>query len=117
MREKLFDYVLNPDHPVGRHKARVFLSVLGIERIHADVLAEVIKQGLARSPAEKRKETQSNELWTTYHQIVGLNGKTAILTVGWEIAQTEPLQPQLVSCYIDLKNQRKLERLLRLGNT
>jgi hypothetical protein len=27
--EKLWDYCLNLDHPRGRHKARVFLSVLG----------------------------------------------------------------------------------------
>jgi len=27
---KLRDYALNPDHPVGKHKAKVFESVLGL---------------------------------------------------------------------------------------
>ena len=26
---KLWDYCLNPEHPVGKHKARVFAAVLG----------------------------------------------------------------------------------------
>jgi len=30
--EKLRDYVLDPEHFLGRHKARVFASVLGIRR-------------------------------------------------------------------------------------
>ncbi|MDX6494137.1 MAG: hypothetical protein QOE17_123, partial [Gaiellales bacterium] len=30
--EKLVDYCLDPEHPQGTHKARVFLSALGIGR-------------------------------------------------------------------------------------
>ncbi|MBW4596036.1 MAG: hypothetical protein KME46_24830 [Brasilonema angustatum HA4187-MV1] len=29
-RQKLSGYCLNPEHPEGRHKARLFKSVLGI---------------------------------------------------------------------------------------
>jgi len=114
-REKLYDYALNPEHPIGRHKARVFRSVLGIERSHADVLAEVIKQSLERAYAERREVTQYGELWVTHHAIVGLNGNSAIVTVGWVIDPRNPEQPRLVTCYIDLENQESLERLLRLG--
>ena len=38
--EKLRDYVLSPDHEHGRHKARVFLSALGIDRDSWEYLHE-----------------------------------------------------------------------------
>ena len=31
-REKLEGYLLNPEHEIGRHKARVFAATLGIRR-------------------------------------------------------------------------------------
>jgi len=33
--EKLSDYSFSPDHPVGKHKARVFETSLGLRREHA----------------------------------------------------------------------------------
>lgn len=39
---KLRDYCLNPHHPVGKHKARVFSSQLGIERGDAHWLKKEI---------------------------------------------------------------------------
>lgn len=39
---KIEDYVLNPRHWEGRHKARVFESVLGITLANRDVLREAI---------------------------------------------------------------------------
>jgi hypothetical protein len=40
--EKLRDYCLNPQHPRGRHKARVFASRLGITAKHADMLRSAL---------------------------------------------------------------------------
>jgi hypothetical protein len=39
---KIEDYVLNPNHWEGRHKARVFESVLGITLDNQQVLREAI---------------------------------------------------------------------------
>ena len=39
---KLTDYALNPDHPLGKHKARVFESVLGLTREDAEFLQKEI---------------------------------------------------------------------------
>jgi len=36
--EKLLNYSLNPNHPVGKHKARVFRAALGITMEHAEWL-------------------------------------------------------------------------------
>ena len=38
--EKLRDYCLNADHPRGKHKARVFLSALGLTSEHAEWLQD-----------------------------------------------------------------------------
>lgn len=37
---KLRDYCLNPAHPRGRHKARVFASILGLTAAHTEFLRE-----------------------------------------------------------------------------
>lgn len=58
-REKLADYVLNSGHPEGRHKARVFLSALGISASDAAWLADAILAGLRQSEAV----LQSNIRW------------------------------------------------------
>jgi hypothetical protein len=44
--EKLRDYVLSPDHVHGRHKARVFLSALGIDQNNWEYLREQIITGV-----------------------------------------------------------------------
>jgi hypothetical protein len=46
---KLEDYCLNPLHPEGRHKARVFESALGITRANAEILRSAIQHAAATS--------------------------------------------------------------------
>ena len=38
---KLRDYCLNPQHPRGQHKARVFRSALGLDESNAEELRQV----------------------------------------------------------------------------
>ena len=40
---KIRDYCLNPAHPLGRHKARVFLSALGLTAADSVELSGVLK--------------------------------------------------------------------------
>ncbi len=40
--QKLIGYCLNPEHPSGKHKARVFNSRLGITANNVDTLRELI---------------------------------------------------------------------------
>jgi hypothetical protein len=57
---KIEDYSLNPAHPRGRHKARVFREALGLERGDAawlrDVLIEAAREGEALQLATTRGE-------------------------------------------------------------
>jgi len=46
--EKLERYCLNPLHPVGKHKARVFGSALGLTESDAKTLKRLILEGTAR---------------------------------------------------------------------
>lgn len=41
---KLRDYSLNPNHPEGKHKARVFLDKPGLNRNDAEQLRQIILQ-------------------------------------------------------------------------
>jgi len=51
---KLRDYVLNPENPRGKHKARVFLRTLGFDWRDAETLARQISHGLASEGCEDR---------------------------------------------------------------
>ena len=51
---KLEDYVLNPRHREGRHKARVFESALGVTLANGDVLRHAI-----HSAAENSDDAES----------------------------------------------------------
>jgi hypothetical protein len=111
--EKFRDYILNMDHPQGRHKAIVFKRMLSIERHHADVLAEIIRGTLGRASAQKGQADEYGERWATYHEIIGLNGQSAIVTVAWMFKSDAPDIPVLISSYIELDQQDKLAQLLR----
>ena len=43
---RIVDYALNPNNPVGRHKARVFASALGFDRSNVHLLIEEIQRGV-----------------------------------------------------------------------
>jgi hypothetical protein len=49
---KLRDYCLNPAHPRGRHKARVFVSALGLTAEHAEELQAVLLTAAVTQDAE-----------------------------------------------------------------
>ncbi len=103
------------EHAHGRHKATVFRDVVGIEGRHADVLAELLRSTLPSAPAEQGKAGQYGDYWTTYHRIIGLNGRPAIVTVGWIFKKEKGRAPQLISCYIEMKKQQRLGELYGLA--
>lgn len=111
---KLRDYALDPDHPEGKNKARVFKAALGMERGHADVLAKVLRSTLVRSPAVRGVKNRYGELWNTYHDIVGLNGQPVVVTAAWIYRIEQVDVPVLISCYIEPQGRRKLTEALKV---
>ena len=113
--EKLRNYALDPNHPEGMHKARVFKAALGIEQTHADVLARILKESLFRAPAVSGIKDQHGQRWTTYHEVVGLTGKPAVVTVIWIYRPEQADVPVLISCYIEPEGSGKLEEAQKSG--
>jgi hypothetical protein len=48
--DKLRDYALDPDHPTGRHKVRVFAATLGIRQTDWAFLRDEILERVTDSP-------------------------------------------------------------------
>lgn len=56
--EKLTDYCLNPNHPSGKHKARVFASALGITPEKANDLRELIAKAAIEREVVQQNSTE-----------------------------------------------------------
>ena len=96
---KIEDYVLNPRHWEGRHKARVFESVLGISLANQQVLRQAIL-----SAAENSNEAQPlgynghGEVYALRFRLETQRGHAMVLTA-WIIRDSEDF-PRLITCYI-----------------
>jgi hypothetical protein len=96
---KLEDYSLNPLHWEGRHKARVFESVLGITLANANVLRDAIRSAAASSNnAESRGDNRFGEVFTLRFSMTAERGNAVVLT-GWIVLHGEDF-PRLTTCYI-----------------
>jgi hypothetical protein len=95
--EKLVDYCLNPDHPRGKDKARVFASVLGITQNNASQLATLVQQAAVNGEVSKETTTAFGRYyrvdWTMPSQ------PDVVLRTIWEIAVGEEI-PRLVSAFL-----------------
>lgn len=94
---KLRDYCLNPSHPEGRHKARLFAAALSMTDGDADELRTALLQVV-----------QSNDAMVGRHDAYGQRyqidfafdwrGRRAILRSGWIIEHGSTI-PRLTTCY------------------
>ncbi len=96
--EKLTDYCLNSLHPVGKDKAIVFKSALGLTDQDADYLKEAILKALSKYKASIMREDQYGKRYTVDVKIRNLE-KEAIVRTGWLIKKDEDF-PRLTTCYI-----------------
>jgi hypothetical protein len=96
---KIEDYVLNPSHWEGRHKARVFESVLGITSSNQQVLREAILAAAVNSDkAEAFGDNGHGLVYVLRFPLTTANGTAMILTA-WIIRHEEDF-PRLITCYI-----------------
>ncbi|MBI3157606.1 MAG: hypothetical protein HYZ20_19675 [Burkholderiales bacterium] len=98
---KLRDYVLNPDHPEGGHKARVIAAVLGFDRSTRAQLEAEILRALPASPAVERGRKPFGREYTVDVPVTGPAG-SGIVRTGWMILEGEN-HPRLVSAYVRRK--------------
>jgi hypothetical protein len=96
---KLEDYVLNPAHPEGRHKAHVFESVLGIRREHAAQLRKALLDAAARSDAAVPKgDNGFGMVFVLTFSLQTEKGSGNVLSA-WIIRHGEDF-PRLTTCYM-----------------
>ena len=93
---KLRDYVLNPGHPEGRHKARVFLSALGVTAADSAWLASALLRNLGAVEAVLMESTPWGTLYRADVQIWRGN-RCAKVRTGW-LCQGEATK--LTTCFI-----------------
>ncbi len=96
--EKLRGYVLDPQHPRGRHKARVFAAALGITTDDAEGLRDDI---LAAALNHDATTTAHNGYGQRYvlDFPVERRPKRAVVRTTWIVLDNEGF-PRLTSCYV-----------------
>lgn len=95
---KLTEYCLSPTHLRGKHKARVFESVLGITLEHALMLQAVLEDAAAENDAIQG----ASDLYGTRYIIdfeLSWNEKTAIVRSCW-IFRAGETSPHFLTCYV-----------------
>jgi Domain of unknown function (DUF6883) len=98
---KLRDYSLNPLHPEGKHKARVFASLLGFTAADAETLRNIILNAILIEEAIEGVTDEHGQRFVVDFATEGLRGIVTIRTV-WIIDRGETV-PRLVSCYVKRK--------------
>lgn len=94
-------YVLNPLHPQGGPKARVFAAVLGITTSDWQYLRRQLLAGVRTAPAVLRGRTRWGDLYDVALDVTGTAGRVHRVRTGWIIQPGEG-HPHLVTAYVDL---------------
>jgi hypothetical protein len=97
---KLRDYCLNPEHPRGKHKARVFETVLGLTARDAHVLEQALLDAVDRHREDMRPGVQ-DEYGQRYLLDFEMttNMGTATIRSAW-IVRTAEVELRLTTCCI-----------------
>lgn len=79
---KFTGYALNPDHPVGGNKAKVFAAATGFTKENADDLMTQIRRGVVENEPALGKVDQWGERFTVEIPVAGPTGAGTV-TTGW----------------------------------
>ena len=81
-KRKLTSYALNPAHPTGGNKARVFESALGFTVEHADDLLKQLKKGVLMQESIVGKVDSHGSRFTVDIPVVGPK-RNGVVRTGW----------------------------------
>jgi hypothetical protein len=96
--EKLIGYSLNTSHEVGKHKAKVFASALGLNSRDAEFLQKVILEKILSTEAIHFRTNMFGEHYFVDFDLT-FKGKIAPIRTKWTINPEENF-PRLTSCYV-----------------
>ena len=95
---KIEDYCLNPSHPRGRHKARVFREALDIQRNDASWL----RNALLHAARTGEAVVVGEDAWGTHWRLdatIARQTKSAVVRTIW-IVRTGERVPRFVTCWV-----------------
>jgi hypothetical protein len=96
--EKFAEYALNPKHPSGRHKARVFQAALGLTIDDAEYLQEIIQEIVQTHDAIPEDAITYGKRYVIDFKL-STNVGSALIRTAWIVRYSEDF-PRLTSCYI-----------------
>src|SRR5262247_1690080 len=86
---KIEDYVLNPTHWEGRHKARVFESMLGITRSNQQMLREAILTAAVNSQEVEALGDNGHGMVYVLRFPLTIENRNAMILTAWIIRHEE----------------------------
>ena len=96
---RLHEYSLNPTHPDGLHKARVFASALGITADNPEVLIAAIYHAAEAADISRTTQTRYGVKYELRFMLTTDAGTARIVT-SWQIDHGTS-NPRLVTCYVE----------------
>lgn len=94
---KLRDYCLNPLHPEGKHKARLFAAALGMAADDAEHLRNSLLQAVRSHDAVSGRQDAYGQRYLVDF-VLDWRGKRAMIRSGWIIEHGSDI-PRLTTCY------------------
>ncbi|MEG4444991.1 hypothetical protein QUB47_23175 [Microcoleus sp. AT9_B5] len=94
---KLRDYCLNPEHDDGKHKARLFSSILGMTADNAEELRQTLLEIIQTHEAQLGRRDGFGQRYILDFTIEWQN-RSATLRSGWIIEHDSEI-PRLTTCY------------------
>jgi hypothetical protein len=94
---KLRDYCLNLEHDDGKHKARLFLSKLGMTADNAEGLRQILLAIVKTQSAQLGRRDEFGQRYTLDFRLEWQN-RVATLRSGWIIEHNSEI-PKLTTCY------------------
>jgi hypothetical protein len=97
-RRRLQEYILNFDHPDGKHKAQIFQDVLGIAAADWRYLGDQLVHGLPMAEIVNARVNRDGTMQFHVHiPVRGKNGRTVPVLSAWLIRPSSV--PELVTAY------------------
>ena len=96
--KKLRDYCLSPEHPRGRHKARMFAAVLGFTAKDAEELRHALLSAAHTYEAFSMGGDDYGQRYAVDFPMNGPGGTAAIRSL-WIVRREENF-PRLITCYV-----------------
>ncbi|MBI4781413.1 MAG: hypothetical protein HY785_08805 [Oscillatoriophycideae cyanobacterium NC_groundwater_1537_Pr4_S-0.65um_50_18] len=94
---KLRDYCLSLEHDDGKHKARLFSSILGMTADNAEELGQILLEVIKTHEAQSGRQDEFGQRYTLDFTIEWQN-RSATLRSGWIIEHGSET-PKLTTCY------------------